>query len=187
MKKFLVTALVLIVSATVANALDLKKVNKDTNLSDTAEMKTMNASLRAVQNEKGPIVFVTGKADLDVAKCRKTLDTLATIVKKYPRFKVQVEGYTDNVGKKESNLKLSQKRAEAGVARFGKNGGLCMGDRFRHLPLGERSLRLAEGHIGARRHVGGAAGKRKACHSRGDDERKAGAGCRVAVHGHSPP
>ena len=122
MKKFLVTALVLIVSATVANALDLKKVNKDTNLSDTAEMKTMNASLRAVQNEKGPIVFVTGKADLDVAKCRKTLDTLATIVKKYPRFKVQVEGYTDNVGKKESNLKLSQKRAEAVVAWLVKEG-----------------------------------------------------------------
>ena len=122
MKKFLATALVLIVSATVANALDLKKVNKDTNLTDTAEMKAMNTSLRAVQNEKGPIVFLTGKADLDVAKCKKTLDTLATIVKKYPRFKVQVEGYTDNVGKKESNLKLSQKRAEAVVAWLVKEG-----------------------------------------------------------------
>lgn len=122
MKKFLAAALVLIVSATVANALDLKKVNKSTNLSDTAEMKTMNASLRAVQNEKGPIVFLTGKADLDVAKCKKTLDTLATIVKKYPRFRVQVEGYTDNVGKKESNIKLSQKRAEAVVAWLVKEG-----------------------------------------------------------------
>ena len=122
MKKFLAAALVLIVSATVANALDLKKVNKSTNLSDTAEMKTMNASLRAVQNEKGPIVFLTGKADLDVAKCKKTLDTLATIVKKYPRFRVQVEGYTDNVGKKESNIKLSQKRAEAVVAWLIKEG-----------------------------------------------------------------
>lgn len=122
MKKLLATALVLIVSATVAHALDLKKVSKDTNLADTAEMKTMNASLRAVQNEKGPIVFVTGKADLDVAKCKKTLDTLATIVNKYPRFKVQVEGYTDNVGKKSSNLALSQKRAEAVVAWLVKEG-----------------------------------------------------------------
>jgi OmpA-OmpF porin, OOP family len=123
MKNYLLAALVFILTATIAGAVDLKKI-KESGVSDTAEMKTMNASLRSVQNEYGPIVFVTGKATLDVEKCRKTLDTIASIVKKYPRFLVQVEGYTDNVGNKKSNLTLSQKRAEAVVAWLIKTGGV---------------------------------------------------------------
>jgi outer membrane protein OmpA-like peptidoglycan-associated protein len=122
MKKYLMSLVVIIMSVTMANALDLK--GKNTNLADTAEMKSMNASLRTVQNQYGPIVFVTGKADLDVSKCQKTLDTLATIVKKYPRFLVTVEGHTDNVGNKKANLTLSQKRAEAVVSWLTKSGGV---------------------------------------------------------------
>jgi outer membrane protein OmpA-like peptidoglycan-associated protein len=119
MKKYLMPFVVLVMSVTMAGAVDLNK-----NLADTAEMKSMNASLRTVQNQYGPIVFVTGKADLDVEKCKKTLDTLATIVKKYPRFLVTVEGHTDNVGNKKANLTLSQKRAEAVVAWLIKSGNV---------------------------------------------------------------
>ena len=122
MKKYLAAALMLVFSAAAAQALDLKSV-KNTGLADTAEMKAMNESLRTVQNKYGPIVFVTGKAVLDASKCQKTLDTLATIVKKYPRFLVQVEGYTDNVGSKKANLDLSQKRAEAVVDWLVSKGG----------------------------------------------------------------
>jgi outer membrane protein OmpA-like peptidoglycan-associated protein len=111
MKKYLLSLMIVFLSATIAGAIDLKK-----NVADTAEMKTMNASLRSVQNQYGPIVFVTGKADLDVAKCKKTLDTVASIVKKYPRFLVTVEGHTDNIGNKKANHTLSQKRAEAVVS-----------------------------------------------------------------------
>jgi outer membrane protein OmpA-like peptidoglycan-associated protein len=119
MKKYLLLLIFLFLSATIARAVDLNK-----NVADTAEMKTMNASLRSVQNQYGPIVFVTGKADLDAAKCKKTLDTVATIVKKYPRFLVTVEGHTDNVGNKNANLTLSQKRAEAVVAWLVSSGGV---------------------------------------------------------------
>lgn len=119
MKKYVIAIMAFIMSATVAGALDLNK-----NLADTAQMKTMNASLKSVQNNYGPIVFVTGKADIDVSKCKKTLDVIAGIVKKYPRFLVQVEGHTDNVGDKKSNMTLSQKRAEAVVAWLVKSGGV---------------------------------------------------------------
>jgi len=123
MKKVLMTFVVLVFSVAVAFALDLKV--KDKNLADTAEMKQMNVSLKAVQNKYGPIVFVTGKADIDVAKCKTTLNTIVTIIKKYPRFLVTVEGHTDNVGNKKSNLALSQKRAEAVVAWLVKSGGVA--------------------------------------------------------------
>ncbi|PKL40462.1 MAG: OmpA family protein [Spirochaetae bacterium HGW-Spirochaetae-1] len=123
MKKLLMTLMVLLFSVAVTFALDLKV--KDKNLSDTAEMKQMNISLKAVQNKYGPIVFVTGKADIDVAKCKTTLNTIVTIIKKYPRFLVTVEGHTDNVGNKKSNLALSQKRAEAVVAWLVKSGGVA--------------------------------------------------------------
>jgi outer membrane protein OmpA-like peptidoglycan-associated protein len=123
MKKYLLAFLIIMLSVTVASALDLKKA-KDSNLADTAEMKQTNASLKAVQNKVGPIVFVTGKADLDVAKCKKTLDTVASIIKKNPRFLVTVEGHTDNVGNKKANLTLSQKRAESVVAWLIKSGGI---------------------------------------------------------------
>jgi len=121
MKRFLTAIAVIFMSITMAKALDLPKGN----LADTAEMKQMNAALKGVQNKVGPIVFLTGKADLDVSKCKKTLDTVAGIVKKYPRFLVTVEGHTDNVGNKKFNLNLSQKRAESVVAWLVNSGGVA--------------------------------------------------------------
>jgi outer membrane protein OmpA-like peptidoglycan-associated protein len=123
MKKYLFTVLALALSSSMAFALDINKA-KNTNLADTAEMKQMNASLKAVQNQVGPIVFVTGKAELDVAKCQKTLETIATIVKKYPGFIVTVEGHTDNVGSAKANQVLSQKRAESVVKWLVASGGV---------------------------------------------------------------
>lgn len=70
--------------------------------------------LKKVQNEKGPIKFKTGKAEVDPA-CDKTMVAIAAIMADYPGFHVQVDGHTDNVGKPEANLKLSQERAEAVV------------------------------------------------------------------------
>jgi outer membrane protein OmpA-like peptidoglycan-associated protein len=73
----------------------------------------LTAKLKAVQNEKGPIVFKLGKAELDAAKCEQTLKSIDGLIKNAPGFKVQIEGHTDNKGKAASNLKLSQARAEA--------------------------------------------------------------------------
>jgi outer membrane protein OmpA-like peptidoglycan-associated protein len=76
----------------------------------------LTKKLKSVQNEKGPIVFVTGKADLDAKKCERTLKAIDGIIKQYPGFKVQIEGHTDNKGKADANKALSQKRAEAVIA-----------------------------------------------------------------------
>jgi outer membrane protein OmpA-like peptidoglycan-associated protein len=76
----------------------------------------LTKKLKSVQNEKGPIVFKTGKADLDAAKCERTLKSIDGIIKQYPGFKVQIEGHTDNKGNAAANLTLSQKRAEAVVS-----------------------------------------------------------------------
>ena len=83
--------------------------------SDQAQA-ALTQKLKNVQNEKGPIVFKTGKTTLDAAKCEQTLKSIDGIIKEFPGFKVQVEGYTDNKGKAASNLKLSQGRAEAVIA-----------------------------------------------------------------------
>jgi len=118
MKKILILCLVVV--ATSAFALDLKKaantdpkkvVSKDA-ATDVA-MGQLTKKLKNVQNEKGPIVFKTGSAEIDAAKCEKTLMAIHEIVMDYPAFKVQIEGHTDNVGKAASNMTLSQKRAES--------------------------------------------------------------------------
>lgn len=84
-------------------------------------LKAVTKKLKAVQNDKGPIVFVKGKADVDSKKCLNTLKAIDGIIKKYPGFKVQIEGHTDNTGKAAGNLALSQKRAEAVVAWLSSN------------------------------------------------------------------
>ena len=70
--------------------------------------------LKKVQNEKGPIKFKTGKAEIDPA-CDKSMTAIAAIMADYPGFHVQVDGHTDNVGNPEANKKLSQERADAVV------------------------------------------------------------------------
>jgi outer membrane protein OmpA-like peptidoglycan-associated protein len=88
-----------------------QKVGKSTT---SAAMGALTKKLKKVQNEYGPIRFVTGKAKVDPA-CDVTMQHVASIINEYPGFKVQVDGHTDNVGRPEANLKLSQARAEAVV------------------------------------------------------------------------
>ena len=77
-------------------------------------LSAITKKLKKVQNEKGPIKFKTGKADIDPA-CDKTMTAIAAILADYPGFHVQVDGHTDNVGNPEANRKLSQERADAVV------------------------------------------------------------------------
>jgi outer membrane protein OmpA-like peptidoglycan-associated protein len=127
MKKTLTLA-ALTLLAVPAFALDLGDVQKaasDPTVKAVAEKaapiaadkagEMLTQKLKNVQNENGPIVFKTGKAELDAAKCEKTLKAIDGIIKQFPGFKVTVEGHTDNKGKKAANQKLSQQRAEAVV------------------------------------------------------------------------
>lgn len=58
------------------------------------------------------LTFQTGSANLDMAKSEEQLKNIAEILKCYPKVKIKVGGYTDNVGNPDSNMKLSQARAE---------------------------------------------------------------------------
>jgi len=68
------------------------------------------------------VYFVTGSARLQ-AKSNKLLDNIARVMTAHPEIvKIKVEGHTDNVGKPEKNLKLSQDRASSVVAYLVKKG-----------------------------------------------------------------
>lgn len=58
------------------------------------------------------IYFATGSAKL-LAKSNKALNSIADVLKADPNLKLDINGYTDNTGKPEKNLLLSQNRAKA--------------------------------------------------------------------------
>jgi outer membrane protein OmpA-like peptidoglycan-associated protein len=58
------------------------------------------------------VFFVTGKAEIQL-NSRGYLTTLAKMLVKYPKLRIEIGGHTDNVGNLQTNLNLSQKRAEA--------------------------------------------------------------------------
>lgn len=58
------------------------------------------------------IFFETGSAELK-PESRVELDKLVDLLKKNPSMKIEISGHTDNVGSKESNLKLSDNRAKS--------------------------------------------------------------------------
>jgi outer membrane protein OmpA-like peptidoglycan-associated protein len=96
-----------------------KDLGKETGKSVAAGAKenllsAITKKLKKVQNDKGPIKFKTGKAEIDPS-CDKTMTAIASIMSDYPGFHVQVDGHTDNVGNPEANKKLSQERADAVV------------------------------------------------------------------------
>lgn len=119
-KVAIAAVLSLMVSGVAYAGLDaVKGLGKDLGKEATASAKAgalgaVTKKLKKVQNEKGPIKFKTGKAEVDPA-CDKTMTAIAAIMTDYPGFHVQVDGHTDNVGKPEANMKLSQDRADAVV------------------------------------------------------------------------
>lgn len=60
----------------------------------------------------GDVLFDTGKADLNPGAARN-LDRLVQFLTDHPERRVEIDGYTDNVGTDSFNLDLSQRRAEA--------------------------------------------------------------------------
>lgn len=67
------------------------------------------------------LIFETGKATLN-AESSNQLGNIAAIMKAYPKVKVKIGGYTDNVGRAVDNLKLSDARAKNVMAELVKRG-----------------------------------------------------------------
>jgi OmpA-OmpF porin, OOP family len=63
------------------------------------------------------LLYQTGSAKLEPSSMDQ-LRNIAAIMKAFPNVKLKIGGYTDNVGKAASNLKLSDNRARAAMAEL---------------------------------------------------------------------
>ncbi len=61
------------------------------------------------------LLFETGSAKIDMAKSADQLANMVEVLKAFPKVKLKIGGYTDNVGSEASNMKLSAARATAVV------------------------------------------------------------------------
>jgi outer membrane protein OmpA-like peptidoglycan-associated protein len=62
------------------------------------------------------LTFKTGSSEIEMDKSKEQLTNIYEVMKAFPKVKLKVGGYTDNVGKEASNMKLSLDRAKATVA-----------------------------------------------------------------------
>lgn len=85
---------------------------------DSDDLRRQIAELNAKETERGLVVtlgdmlFETGKSQLK-GNAAENLAKLSSFLKAYPDRTLMIEGHTDNVGSEESNLSLSQRRAES--------------------------------------------------------------------------
>lgn len=95
-----------------------KKAEQDKLAMRTELQRQLNAIFDTRDSARGLIVnmpdslFAFGKADLQ-PQVREKLAKISGIVMTHPGLKLEVEGYTDNVGSDESNQRLSERRAES--------------------------------------------------------------------------
>lgn len=80
------------------------------------------------------IKYATGSYEPD-AESKKILDGVAETMKVFPDTKIEIAGFTDDVGKEDANLILSQKRAE-GVMKYLLQKGVSA-DRMSAIGYGE--------------------------------------------------
>ena len=80
------------------------------------------------------LTFETNK-DVIKSESFPYLDELAMVLTKAPKWKIQITGHTDSVGKDESNLILSQKRAES-VKKYLVSKGV-IGEKIQTFGMGE--------------------------------------------------
>lgn len=115
-----------------AQQADLARQQAEANAQQTRErlLNQLNSVLQTRESARGLIVnmsdvlFDTGKATLKPG-ARERLAKVAGIVMAYPDLKLEVEGFTDNVGSDEYNQQLSERRAEA-VRSFLTSQGVPM-------------------------------------------------------------
>lgn len=70
------------------------------------------------------IYFDTGKSNIK-PESAQAIGEIAKLLKSDAGLKIHVVGHTDNVGSVESNIKLSQSRAEAVIKELVKNNGIA--------------------------------------------------------------
>ncbi len=96
----------------IADSIALAEVNNK-----LAEEKAKRSAAEQQMLSTGMLVldgvfFVTGKAEIQL-NSRGYLTTLAKMLVKYPKLRIEIGGHTDNTGRLETNMALSQSRADA--------------------------------------------------------------------------
>lgn len=81
------------------------------------------------------IYFDTGKSNIK-PESAQAISEIAKLLKSDPALKIHVVGHTDNVGGVESNIKLSQSRAEAVITELVNNNGIAV-SRLRPFGCGQ--------------------------------------------------
>jgi OmpA-OmpF porin, OOP family len=118
-------------SATAGEVVEGAKKMFDISLPDGTKLNVPEGSLedqmvKYVMDDKAAIdkakwfnfdrlLFDIGKATLK-AESQEQVDKTAAILKAFPKVKIKIGGYTDNVGKAASNMKLSAERANTVMA-----------------------------------------------------------------------
>ena len=96
----------------IADSLALAELNKK-----LAEERAKRSAMEQQMLSTGMIVldgvfFVTGKSEIQL-NSRGYLTSLAKMLVKYPKLRIEIGGHTDNVGSLQTNMTLSQTRADA--------------------------------------------------------------------------
>jgi len=96
---------------------------------------TVRKTNRGVVISMGGALFAKGSSQIrNEAGAR--LKTVAEILKKYPEYKVIIEGHTDSVGSDEPNLKISRERAYNFLKHMTDSEGIPL-ERFSSVGYGE--------------------------------------------------
>jgi SH3 domain-containing YSC84-like protein 1 len=85
-----------------------------------------NGDVKTSLQERGRVTlsnvhFATGKADI-TSDSETSLNDAVSVLKEHPDWNIRVEGFTDNVGSREANLKLSSERAQAVMNWLAEHG-----------------------------------------------------------------
>lgn len=117
--------------ALIGNKMD-KQAREITQSLPGADVERVGEGIHLVLKEES-IRFDTAKATL-TPQAQSNLDKLLPVFREYADTNIEIFGYTDSTGKPESNLTLSQKRAEA-VRDYLTSKGL-VSSRFKTVGLG---------------------------------------------------
>jgi outer membrane protein OmpA-like peptidoglycan-associated protein len=96
-----------------SNASTIKAAN-DTKVMTSVKLRPIEAIIEGEKIVLNPIYFDYDRSNVK-PKAAFELDKIVALMKKYPSFIIKVESHTDNKGKDEYNMNLSEKRAQATV------------------------------------------------------------------------
>jgi outer membrane protein OmpA-like peptidoglycan-associated protein len=85
-----------------------KKLEEERSRRSEAEKQLLSSGMLLLD----AVYFTSGKAQISINSF-PYLNIIGKMLTKYPKLQIEVSGHTDNVGKYEKNLALSQARAEA--------------------------------------------------------------------------